>query len=63
MLTSRAAMFPLVLIALALLISAGCESVPNQAPYPAIQAGLCEPAEEMEDDCVQPLDMTVEVHE
>jgi hypothetical protein len=63
MLTSRAAVLPLVFTGLTALLATGCESMPHQGPYAAIETGFCGPAEEAEDECIQPLDMTVDVHE
>jgi hypothetical protein len=60
---SRAAILPLVLSGLTALIPAGCEGVPHQTAYPAVESGLCEQVEEIDEDCIQPLDMTVDVHE
>jgi hypothetical protein len=60
---SRAAILPLVLSGLTVLIPTGCEGVPHQTAYPAAETGFCEQTEEIDEDCIPPLDMTVDVHE
>jgi hypothetical protein len=59
----RTALLPLALAALTSLIASGCEGVPHQTAYPAGETGFCEQVEEIDEDCIQPLDMTVDVHE
>lgn len=63
MLKLRLVQLPMAIIGLAALMPVGCESVPDQDPYAAIQTGFCEQVEEAEDECIKPLDMTVDVHE